>query len=50
MTVFFIVFKRSLISGYAPPPHSSGSHIENWHSILRNGLVVASNTRLQVSL
>ncbi|TRY90023.1 hypothetical protein DNTS_018251, partial [Danionella cerebrum] len=25
-----------------------GSHIENWHSILRNGLVVASNTRLQV--
>ncbi|XP_057599746.1 protein mono-ADP-ribosyltransferase PARP8 isoform X2 [Hippopotamus amphibius kiboko] len=24
-----------------------GSHIENWHSILRNGLVVASNTRLQ---
>ncbi|KAK7818720.1 hypothetical protein U0070_019264 [Myodes glareolus] len=27
-----------------------GSHIENWHSILRNGLVVASNTRLQVRL
>lgn len=27
----------------------SGSHIENWHSILRNGLVVASNTRLQVN-
>lgn len=27
----------------------SGSHIENWHSILRNGLVVASNTKLQVS-
>ncbi|KAG7268999.1 hypothetical protein CRUP_033491, partial [Coryphaenoides rupestris] len=26
----------------------SGSHIENWHSILRNGLVVASNTRLQL--
>ncbi|KAJ7427162.1 Poly [ADP-ribose] polymerase 8 [Willisornis vidua] len=26
-----------------------GSHIENWHSILRNGLVVASNTRLQSS-
>uniref|UniRef100_A0A674JGT1 Poly(ADP-ribose) polymerase family member 8 n=1 Tax=Terrapene triunguis TaxID=2587831 RepID=A0A674JGT1_9SAUR len=26
-----------------------GSHIENWHSILRNGLVVASNTRLQVN-
>uniref|UniRef100_A0AAZ3SMB5 Poly [ADP-ribose] polymerase n=1 Tax=Oncorhynchus tshawytscha TaxID=74940 RepID=A0AAZ3SMB5_ONCTS len=25
-----------------------GSHIENWHSILRNGLVVASNTRLQL--
>ncbi|XP_061071694.1 protein mono-ADP-ribosyltransferase PARP8-like isoform X2 [Conger conger] len=24
-----------------------GSHIENWHSILRNGLVVASKTRLQ---
>ncbi|KAM3834050.1 protein mono-ADP-ribosyltransferase PARP8, partial [Diretmus argenteus] len=24
-----------------------GSHIENWHSILRNGLIVASNTRLQ---
>lgn len=31
-----------------PPLCSSGSHIENWHSILRNGLVVASNTRLQV--
>ncbi|XP_042191295.1 protein mono-ADP-ribosyltransferase PARP8 isoform X3 [Callorhinchus milii] len=25
-----------------------GSHIENWHSILRNGLIVASNTRLQL--
>ncbi|KAM6959374.1 protein mono-ADP-ribosyltransferase PARP8 [Aplochiton taeniatus] len=25
-----------------------GSHIENWHSIVRNGLVVASNTRLQL--
>ncbi|XP_043933620.1 protein mono-ADP-ribosyltransferase PARP8 [Protopterus annectens] len=25
-----------------------GSHIENWHSILRNGLVVASHTRLQL--
>ncbi|XP_010282963.1 PREDICTED: poly [ADP-ribose] polymerase 8-like, partial [Phaethon lepturus] len=25
-----------------------GSHIENWHSILRNGLVIASNTRLQL--
>ncbi|KAM9328924.1 protein mono-ADP-ribosyltransferase PARP8 isoform 2-T2 [Gastrophryne carolinensis] len=25
-----------------------GSHIENWHSILRNGLVVASNTKLQL--
>lgn len=34
-----------------PPPLLcfSGSHIENWHSILRNGLVVASNTRLQVT-
>lgn len=30
------------------PLSFSGSHIENWHSILRNGLVVASNTRLQV--
>lgn len=27
---------------------SSGSHIENWHSILRNGLVNASYTKLQV--
>uniref|UniRef100_A0A8B9XMA6 Poly(ADP-ribose) polymerase family member 6 n=1 Tax=Bos mutus grunniens TaxID=30521 RepID=A0A8B9XMA6_BOSMU len=27
-----------------------GSHIENWHSILRNGLVNASYTKLQVSL
>lgn len=26
----------------------SGSHIENWHSILRNGLVSASYTKLQV--
>ncbi|TSN86054.1 PDZ domain-containing protein 2 [Bagarius yarrelli] len=26
----------------------SGSHIENWHSILRNGLVVASKTKLQL--
>lgn len=26
----------------------SGSHIENWHSILRNGLVNASYTKLQV--
>ncbi|XP_062873698.1 protein mono-ADP-ribosyltransferase PARP8 [Trichomycterus rosablanca] len=25
-----------------------GSHIENWHSILRNGLIVASNTKLQL--
>ncbi|MCJ8746986.1 hypothetical protein PDJAM_G00148150 [Pangasius djambal] len=25
-----------------------GSHIENWHSILRNGLVVASKTKLQL--
>ncbi|KAF4074331.1 hypothetical protein AMELA_G00238270 [Ameiurus melas] len=25
-----------------------GSHIENWHSILRNGLVVASRTKLQL--
>ncbi|XP_049579379.1 protein mono-ADP-ribosyltransferase PARP6-like isoform X1 [Syngnathus scovelli] len=25
-----------------------GSHIENWHSILRNGLVNASNTKLQM--
>lgn len=32
-----------------PPLCFSGSHIENWHSILRNGLVVASNTRLQVN-
>lgn len=29
---------------------SSGSHIENWHSILRNGLVNASYTKLQVLL
>lgn len=29
---------------------SSGSHIENWHSILRNGLVNASYTKLQVPL
>lgn len=28
----------------------SGSHIENWHSILRNGLVNASYTKLQVRL
>lgn len=28
----------------------SGSHIENWHSILRNGLVNASYTKLQVEL
>lgn len=28
----------------------SGSHIENWHSILRNGLVNASYTKLQVPL
>lgn len=27
---------------------SSGSHIENWHSVLRNGLVNASYTKLQV--
>lgn len=27
---------------------SSGSHIENWHSILRSGLVNASYTKLQV--
>lgn len=27
----------------------SGSHIENWHSILRNGLVNASYTKLQVT-
>uniref|UniRef100_A0A4W5PW78 Poly [ADP-ribose] polymerase n=1 Tax=Hucho hucho TaxID=62062 RepID=A0A4W5PW78_9TELE len=27
---------------------SSGSHIENWHSILRNGLVNASYTKLQL--
>uniref|UniRef100_A0A803V270 PARP catalytic domain-containing protein n=1 Tax=Ficedula albicollis TaxID=59894 RepID=A0A803V270_FICAL len=27
-----------------------GSHIENWHSILRNGLVNASYTKLQVLL
>lgn len=26
----------------------SGSHIENWHSILRNGLISASYTKLQV--
>ncbi|KAM7406409.1 hypothetical protein PAMP_000788 [Pampus punctatissimus] len=26
-----------------------GSHIENWHSVLRNGLVNASYTKLQVS-
>ncbi|XP_029993052.1 protein mono-ADP-ribosyltransferase PARP6-like isoform X1 [Sphaeramia orbicularis] len=25
-----------------------GSHIENWHSILRNGLINASNTKLQL--
>ncbi|XP_077451923.1 protein mono-ADP-ribosyltransferase PARP6-like isoform X2 [Stigmatopora argus] len=25
-----------------------GSHIENWHSILRNGLVNASNTKFQI--
>ncbi|PIO37002.1 hypothetical protein AB205_0158870 [Aquarana catesbeiana] len=27
---------------------TSGSHIENWHSILRNGLVNASYTKLQL--
>uniref|UniRef100_A0A3Q4GZX8 Poly [ADP-ribose] polymerase n=1 Tax=Neolamprologus brichardi TaxID=32507 RepID=A0A3Q4GZX8_NEOBR len=27
---------------------SSGSHIENWHSVLRNGLVNASYTKLQL--
>ncbi|XP_061532141.1 protein mono-ADP-ribosyltransferase PARP6-like isoform X2 [Phycodurus eques] len=25
-----------------------GSHVENWHSILRNGLVNASNTKFQI--
>lgn len=30
------------------PCSCSGSHIENWHSILRNGLVNASYTKLQV--
>lgn len=43
--------KMSLTPDFAFPFLSlcfSGSHIENWHSILRNGLVVASNTRLQV--
>ncbi|XP_061532138.1 protein mono-ADP-ribosyltransferase PARP6-like isoform X1 [Phycodurus eques] len=27
---------------------ASGSHVENWHSILRNGLVNASNTKFQI--
>lgn len=27
----------------------SGSGIENWHSIIREGLVVGSGTKLQVS-
>ena len=27
----------------------SGSHIENWHSIVRRGLLNASNTALQVN-
>lgn len=27
----------------------SGSNIENWHSIMRKGLVNASGTKLQVS-
>lgn len=31
-----------------PSSSFSGSHIENWHSILRNGLVNASYTKLQV--
>ncbi|XP_036432080.1 protein mono-ADP-ribosyltransferase PARP6 isoform X2 [Colossoma macropomum] len=30
------------------PMYTSGSHIENWHSILRNGLVNASYTKLQL--
>lgn len=34
---------------YSTLPYS-GSHIENWHSILRNGLVNASYTKLQVRL
>ncbi|KAM9816222.1 protein mono-ADP-ribosyltransferase PARP6-like isoform 2-T2 [Syngnathus typhle] len=32
----------------AIPLLQCGSHIENWHSILRNGLVNASNTKLQM--
>jgi len=27
----------------------SGSHIENWHSIVRRGLLNASSTQLQVN-
>lgn len=39
--------KTDLCFFFFPLP-SSGSHIENWHSVLRNGLVNASYTKLQV--
>uniref|UniRef100_A0AAZ3RJK6 Poly [ADP-ribose] polymerase n=1 Tax=Oncorhynchus tshawytscha TaxID=74940 RepID=A0AAZ3RJK6_ONCTS len=42
-THHFIVTRTSLSFCF-----SSGSHIENWHSILRNGLVNASCTKLQL--
>lgn len=47
LVVEFPVLKRQTDWLFLPLSFS-GSHIENWHSILRNGLVVASNTRLQV--
>lgn len=43
-TLFYLLF---LISS-SLYTCSSGSHIENWHSVLRNGLVNASYTKLQV--
>ncbi|XP_061630833.1 protein mono-ADP-ribosyltransferase PARP6 isoform X2 [Phyllopteryx taeniolatus] len=36
------------IDPLAIPLLQCGSHVENWHSILRNGLVNASNTKFQI--
>lgn len=49
MAVFEVLGIISSEETYSILPYS-GSHIENWHSILRNGLVNASYTKLQVRL
>lgn len=52
MSNSYVIHRSKLLCSYFAfsffSLYSSGSHIENWHSVLRNGLVNASYTKLQV--